>query len=62
LLLSSYYREIIRNASVWLEKTGIFVIWVSRLVYVFNHLREQIDEDAGELADEPAVSFDDENV
>ncbi len=53
---------IIRNVPVWLETTSIFVIWVSGLVYVFNHLREQLDEDGGELPDEPKVSLDDENV
>ena len=53
---------IIRYVPVWLETTGIFVIWVSGLVCVFNHLREQLDEDGGELPDEPEVSLDDENV
>lgn len=53
---------IIRNAPVWIEPTGIFVIWVIGLVYVFNHLRGQLDEDGGELPDEPEVSLDEEKV
>jgi hypothetical protein len=41
---------------------GIFVIWGSGPIYVFNHLREQLDEDGGELPDAPEVSLDEENV
>lgn len=51
---------IIRNVPVWFEPTGIILIWVIGLVYVFNHLREQLDEDGGELPDEPEVELDED--
>ncbi|QKG91611.1 hypothetical protein HPS36_01650 [Halorubrum salinarum] len=52
----------VTDVPVWLEPGSIFVIWVGGLVYVFNHLREQLDEDGGDIPDEPEISLDDENV
>jgi uncharacterized protein YukE len=48
------------NIQTWIEPTVIFAIWVGGLVYVFKHLRDQLDEENGEIRDEPEVSLDEE--
>lgn len=42
----------------WVEPAGIFIIWLLGLGIVFNHIRGQLDEDGGDLPDEPEVSLD----
>lgn len=52
----------VTNVPVWLEPAGIFLIWIIGLVYVFDHLRGQLDKDGGDIPDEPTVTRDEDTV
>ncbi|WP_435551934.1 hypothetical protein [Natrinema sp. CGMCC1.2065] len=44
----------------WIEPTFIFTLWACGLIYVFKHLRDKLNQEGGELPDEPDITLDEE--
>ncbi|GAB6862695.1 hypothetical protein ACFR97_16315 [Haloplanus litoreus] len=41
----------------WIEPVIIFVLWAVGLGYVFQHLRDKLDKEPGNLPEEPEIEF-----
>ncbi|MFC7078310.1 coiled-coil domain-containing protein [Haloarcula halophila] len=50
------------NFPPWVEPTLVSLLWVGGLLHVFSHLRDQVNEETGDLPDEPDVSLDDDTT
>ncbi|WP_152423338.1 hypothetical protein [Haloterrigena salina] len=51
---------IAQELPLWIEPTSIFVIWACGLIFVFKHLREQLNEGDENLPNEPDITLDED--